>query len=50
MIVSATYRTDIPAFFADWFRRYLAAGAIDVANPYGGKPFPVALRGDGVDG
>lgn len=50
MIVSASYRTDIPAFFADWFRTHLAAGAVDVANPYGGKPFRVALRGDGVDG
>lgn len=50
MIVSASYRTDIPAFFADWFRTRLAGGACDVANPYGGKPFRVALRGDGVDG
>tara|TARA_R110002126_G_scaffold5452_2_gene28744 strand:- start:4137 stop:5012 length:876 start_codon:yes stop_codon:yes gene_type:complete len=50
MIVSASYRTDIPAFFADWFRARLAAGAVEVANPYGGKPFRVALRGDGVDG
>jgi hypothetical protein len=50
MIVSASYRTDIPAFFADWFRAHLAAGAIDVANPFSGKPFSVALRGDSVDG
>lgn len=50
MIVSASYRTDIPGFFADWFRRHLAAGAVDVANPYGGKPSRVALRGNGVDG
>lgn len=50
MIVSASYRTDIPAFFADWFRAALAEGSCAVANPYGGKPFRVALRGDGVDG
>lgn len=50
MIVSASYRTDIPAFFPDWFRARLAAGACEVANPYGGRPFRVALRGDGVDG
>lgn len=50
MIVSASYRTDIPAFFADWFRARLADGACEVANPYGGKPFRVALRGDDVDG
>lgn len=50
MIVSASYRTDIPAFFADWFRAALADGACEVANPYGGKPTRVALRGDGVEG
>ena len=50
MIVSASYRTDIPAFHADWFRARLADGVCRVANPYGGKPFSVALRGDGVDG
>jgi hypothetical protein len=50
MIVSASYRTDIPAFFAGWFRARLAAGACEVANPYGGRPFRVSLRGDGVDG
>ena len=36
MIVSASYRTDIPAFYGDWFRRRLAEGAVRVANPYGG--------------
>lgn len=50
MIVSASYRTDIPAFFADWFRARLAEGACMVANPYGGKPYQVALTGDAVDG
>lgn len=50
MIVSASYRTDIPAFHADWFRARLADGFCDVKNPYGGKPYRVALRGAGVDG
>jgi hypothetical protein len=50
MIVSASYRTDVPAFHADWFRARLADGICAVANPYGGKPSSVALRGDGVDG
>ncbi|MEX1034316.1 MAG: DUF1848 family protein, partial [Sneathiella sp.] len=50
MIVSASYKTDIPAFFGEWFRRRLAAGACDVANPYGGKPFSVPLGSDAVDG
>jgi hypothetical protein len=50
MIVSASYRTDIPAFFADWFRARLADGACGVVNPYGGKPSRIALRGEDVDG
>lgn len=50
MIVSASYRTDVPAFHADWFRARLAEGVCAVANPYGGKSSSVALRGDGVDG
>lgn len=33
MIVSASRRTDIPAFFADWFLRQLSAGAVTVCNP-----------------
>jgi hypothetical protein len=50
MIISASYRSDIPAFHADWFRSRLAAGFCEVANPYSGRPFRVKLRGDTVDG
>ncbi len=50
MIVSASYRTDIPAFYGDWFRRRLAAGHCQVANPYGGPPSTVALSPDALDG
>lgn len=50
MIVSASYRTDIPAFYGDWFARRLARGFCTVTNPYGGKPYRVALRGHDVDG
>lgn len=50
MIVSASYRSDIPAFHADWFRARFADGFCEVKNPYGGKPYRVALRGDAVDG
>ncbi|MDA1100510.1 MAG: DUF1848 domain-containing protein [Proteobacteria bacterium] len=50
MIVSASYRTDIPAFYSKWFAHRLAAGHAVVANPYGGKPYRVPLRGEGVDG
>ncbi|MBT7834604.1 MAG: DUF1848 domain-containing protein [Rhodospirillaceae bacterium] len=50
MIVSASYRTDIPAFYSTWFARRLAEGHAMVANPYGGKSYRVALRGEDVDG
>ncbi|NNG03597.1 MAG: DUF1848 domain-containing protein [Inquilinus sp.] len=50
MIVSASYRTDIPAFHGDWFGRRLEAGWCDVANPYGGRSYRVALAGPALDG
>lgn len=50
MIVSASYRTDIPAFYGDWFRRRLTAGFCQVANPYGGPPSTIALSPETVDG
>lgn len=50
MIVSASYRTDIPAFYGGWFARRLAAGFCDVANPYGGRPYRVSLAREDVDG
>ena len=50
MIISASYRTDIPAFYGAWFRRRLAAGYCRVASPYGGPPGTVALNPEAVDG
>ena len=49
MIVSASFRTDIPAFYAPWFMRRFDEGFARVANPYGGPPSTVPLR-SGVDG
>ena len=50
MIVSASYRTDIPAFYAGWFLARLAAGDAQVASPYGGGGYRVSLRPGAVDG
>jgi Domain of unknown function (DUF1848) len=50
MIVSASYRTDVPAFYGEWFRRRLAAGFALVRNPYGGPDMRVDLRPEAVDG
>jgi hypothetical protein len=43
MIVSASYKTDIPAFHGAWFLERLRAGHAWVRNPYGGPPFRVGL-------
>jgi DNA repair photolyase len=50
MIVSASYRTDIPAFYGPWFMNRLDAGTCMVANPYGGPDRAVSLRREDVDG
>lgn len=50
MIVSASTRTDIPAFYGRWFMNRLAAGFARVANPYGGQTYRVPLDRAAVDG
>jgi hypothetical protein len=50
MIVSASYRTDIPAFYGDWFLQRLQAKEAWVKNPYGGRPYRVSLAPGDVDG
>jgi len=50
MIVSASYRTDIPAFYGAWFRNRLRAGECRVVNPWNGGVYTVSLRPGDVDG
>ncbi len=50
MIISASYRTDIPAFYADWFLNRVAAGEARFRNPFGGGIVTVSLRPADVDG
>jgi hypothetical protein len=50
MIVSASYRTDIPAFYGGWFLNRLRAGYVRTTNPYGGKAAVVPLTPETVDG
>ncbi len=50
MIVSASRRTDVPAFYLEWFLRRLAEGRVRVANPF--RPSQqrvVSLAPDDVD-
>ena len=49
MIISASYRSDIPAFHASWFLACLEQGKAVVANPYSGVPAPIDLRPQAVD-
>lgn len=37
MIVSVSRRTDIPAFYSDWFFNRVKAGFVDVINPFNAK-------------
>jgi len=50
MIVSASYRTDIPAFYGDWFLRRLQAGSVAWRNPYGGGLHRLELTREAVEG
>jgi hypothetical protein len=50
VIISASCRTDIAAFYADWFYARLVAGRAVVRNPYSGQPYTVDLRPESVSG
>lgn len=51
MIISASYRTDIPAFYGEWFRNRLRAGFCKMANPFNRKQrYTISLRRENVDG
>lgn len=50
MIVSASRRTDIPAFFAPWLMARIRSGSCEVVNPYRpGQRSIVSLRPEEVD-
>jgi hypothetical protein len=50
MIVSASFRTDIPAHYGAWFLRRLDAGFATVTSPYGGPDYRVSLAPGEADG
>ncbi|MBN1359325.1 MAG: DUF1848 domain-containing protein [Sedimentisphaerales bacterium] len=43
-IISVSRRTDIPAFYGDWFMGRVREGFAGVVNPFGGKRYLVSLR------
>lgn len=50
MIISASYKTDIPAFYGTWFMRRLDAGYCKMVNPFNRHVVRVSLTRDEVDG
>jgi len=50
MIVSASYRTDIPAFYGRWFADRWTEGFCEVPNPYSQKLYRVSLNPRDIDG
>lgn len=51
MIISASYKTDIPAFYGRWFANRLQAGFCRMVNPYNRlQHIRVSLRREDVDG
>ena len=50
MIISASYRSDIPAFYGDWFLKRLEARFCRVVNPYGGQVHEIPLTPETVAG
>lgn len=43
-IISASRRTDIPAFYSEWFIRRLTEGFVHVKNPYSGRVYHISLK------
>lgn len=51
MIISASYKTDIPAFYGEWFMNRLKAGYCRLTNPFNrSQAMTVSLRRESVDG
>lgn len=50
MIVSASYKTDIPTFYGEWFMNRLRAGYCGMINPHNRVPIRVLLTPNDVDG
>lgn len=47
-IISASRRTDIPAYYSDWFMRRVEAGFVRWRNPFGGREVETSLRPEDV--
>jgi hypothetical protein len=50
MIISASYKTDIPTFYGEWFIHRLRAGYCKTVNAFNSRISRVSLRPEDVDG
>jgi hypothetical protein len=50
MIISASYKTDIPTFYGQWFMNRLREGNCRMINPYNRQVIDVSLKNEDVDG
>ncbi len=50
MIISASYKTDVPAFYGQWFINRLHAGYCMMLNPYNQRAIRVSLLPQDVEG
>jgi Domain of unknown function (DUF1848) len=50
MIISASYKTDIPTFYGEWFMNRLRVGSCKMVNPYGRQIYTIDLSPAQVDG
>ncbi len=50
MIISASYKTDIPTFYGEWFMNRLQDGYCKMVNPYGHQVYTIDLTPENVDG
>jgi len=48
LIISASRRTDIPAFYPEWFMARIRAGSVKVQHPFSKKEISVSLRPEDV--
>jgi len=50
LIISASYKTDLPMFYGEWFMNRLKAGYCRMLNPYNSQSYRVSLLPEDVDG
>ncbi|MEI6504092.1 MAG: DUF1848 domain-containing protein, partial [Armatimonadota bacterium] len=50
MLISASYKTDLPAWYGEWFMNRLRAGFCEMRNPYNNVVSTVPLTREAVEG